>query len=222
MKKMTHSLVLGSALAATSLMSGMATAEISGNIGVTSNYLWRGTTQTNDTSAVSGGIDYTHNSGFYLGTWTSNLGGSDYEADLYAGYGLKAGPVDLDMGAISYEYPVSETYFREVYLNASFNMFTLGAAYTVGSDDDNTATFSNGDLYISAKVALEVSKGLELGITAGSYNFKDDLGEDYTHFQVSLSKDDFTFAIDKNDLTDSGAGEDNPRISASWSKSFDL
>lgn len=222
MNKMTTSLVLGSALAASSLISGAAMAELSGNVGVTSNYIWRGMTQTGDVSAVSGGIDYAHDSGFYAGTWTSNLGGGDHELDLYAGYGLKAGPVDLDFGAISYQYPVSETYFHEGYVNASMSMFTLGAAYTVGSDDDDTPAFSSGDLYISIGAAFEVSKGLELGVTAGNYNFKDDLAEDYSHVQVSLSKDDFTFAIDKNDATDSGAGEDNVRVTASWSKGFNL
>ena len=222
MKKMTTSLVLGSVLAASSLMSGAAMAELSGNIGVTSNYLWRGVTQSSDISAVSGGIDYAHESGFYAGTWTSNLSGNDYELDLYAGYGMKAGQVDLDFGAISYEYPVSDTYFREAYVNASMNMFTLGAAYTFGSDDDTTATFSDGDIYISLGATFEVSKDLELGVTVGNYNFDDDAGEDYTHYQLSLSKDDFTFAFDKNDMTDTGVGEDSMRISASWSKSFDL
>ena len=222
MKKMTTSLVIGSVLAASSLMSGAAMAELSGNIGVTSNYIWRGMTQTNDQSAVSGGIDFAHDSGFYAGTWTSNLGGDDQELDLYAGYGMKAGPVDLDFGAISYQYPVSEVYFHEGYVNASMSMFTLGAAFTIGSDDDDTPTFSNGDIYLSLGAAFEISKGLELGVTAGSYNFDDDLGDDYTHYQVSLSKDDFTFAIDKNNITDTGAGEDNIRVSASWSKGFDL
>ena len=135
---------------------------------------------------------------------------------------MKAGPVELDFGAISYQYPVIEDYFHEGYVNASMSMFTLGAAFTIGSEDDNSAEFSNGDIYISFGAAFEVSKDLELGATVGSYNFDDNAGEDYSHIQVSLSKDDFTFAIDKNNKSDTGLGEDNVRVSASWSKGFDL
>ncbi|MCK4586063.1 MAG: TorF family putative porin [Gammaproteobacteria bacterium] len=227
MNKTKHILLLGAIFTGSLAISHTVLAEISGkitgNIGVTSNYLWRGVTQTNDLSAVSGGIDFAHDSGFYAGTWTSNLGGGDQEVDLYAGYGMKAGPVDLDFGAISYQYPVNEAYFHEGYVNANFKMFNAGLAYTLGSDDNNIPAFinDNGDIYISLGATFEVKKGLEAGVTLGSYNFKDDVAEDYTHIQASLSKDDFTFAIDKNDLTDVN-GEDNIRFSASWSKGFNL
>ena len=53
MTKMTNSLVLGSVLAASTLVSGAAFAELTTNVGVTSNYLWRGVTQSGDDSAIS-------------------------------------------------------------------------------------------------------------------------------------------------------------------------
>ena len=46
---------------------------VSANIGVVSNYVWRGITQTDDKAAVQGGVDYSHSSGFYAGTWVSNV-----------------------------------------------------------------------------------------------------------------------------------------------------
>lgn len=46
---------------------------ISANIGVVSNYIFRGVTQTQDGAAVQGGLDVTHSSGFYAGTWVSNV-----------------------------------------------------------------------------------------------------------------------------------------------------
>ena len=60
---------------ATALLAGagVAQAELSANIGVASNYYFRGITQTDDGAAVSGGIDYNHESGFYVGTWMSNI-----------------------------------------------------------------------------------------------------------------------------------------------------
>lgn len=221
MKSTMKSLVLGSVMTSSLLAGGVAMADspLTANIGVTSNYIWRGMTQTGDLSAVSGGIDYAHDSGAYAGTWTSNLGGGDYEWDLYAGYGFDAGPVGLDLGLIDYRYPVSASDFREAYVNASFKMLTAGVAYTFGSDDDTTPYFSKGDLYYSVGASFDVAKDMAAGITVGRYNFDDAAAEDYTHYQLSLSKDDFTFALDKNNAT---GPADKMRISASWSKSFDL
>jgi len=221
MKKVTNSLVMGSVLAASVMSSAAMASSLSGNIGVGSNYIWRGMTQTADLSAVSGGIDYSNDNGVYVGTWTSNLGGGGEEVDLYGGYGFKAGTADLDVGLISYEYPVADDYFRELYVNASMQMFTAGLAYTFDSKDNTTKKeLRSGDIYIYLSATKEVSKGLEAGITLGSYNFDNAAGDDYTHFQLSLSKDDFTFAVDKNNRN--GTDEDKIRVSASWSKSFDL
>jgi hypothetical protein len=47
--------------------------DFSANIGVVSNYMWRGTTQSSDGPAVQGGLDVEHESGFYAGTWASNI-----------------------------------------------------------------------------------------------------------------------------------------------------
>lgn len=213
--------ILASAvLAASSVTSTAVMAELSGNIGFTSNYLWRGVTQSNDEAAISGGIDYAHESGFYAGTWVSNLAGAQYEQDWYAGYGFAAGEVDLDAGYIAYTYPVGNANldFSEVYLNAGYQAFSAGLAYTVDTDWGG----QDSDLYLHVGAEFEVKKDLMLGLVYGDYDFDDPATEDYAHWQVSLSKDDFTFALDKNDKTDTGAGEDDMRFSVSYSKSFDL
>ena len=62
-------------------------AEVYANVAASSNYFWRGITQTQDGAAVSGGIDYSNDSGFYAGTWVSNVdfgSKTSYELDLYA------------------------------------------------------------------------------------------------------------------------------------------
>lgn len=209
--------LIATAVAAATITSIPAVAAVDGNIGVTSNYLWRGTTQTNDQAAVSGGLDYSADSGFYAGTWVSNLGGGDYELDLYAGYGMDLGGLDLDLGLISYQYPVSETYFHEVYVNTSINILNIGLSYTLGSDDDDTGTFSQGDFYGSVGADFDLGDDLGLGLVLGSYSFDVDSDSDYTHFGASVSKGDFGFAIDKTDQDDAAG---NPRVSVSWSKSF--
>ena len=75
MKKTLLSISLTSLIAATSLLSTQAFAVegLSANVGATSNYLWRGVSQTANAAAISGGIDYEADSGFYAGTWASNI-----------------------------------------------------------------------------------------------------------------------------------------------------
>ena len=223
--KLTKTLVACSVLAASTGLSSMAVAEspFTGNVGFTSNYIWRGVTQTDDDAAISGGLDYAHDAGFYAGTWVSSLGGgAQYEMDLYAGYGFDAGPVSLDVGYITYIYQVDNTVpapeldFDEVYINGGWEMLSFGAAYTVSKE----ASGPDSDLYLYVGADFEIGKGLNLGLVYGDYDFDDPASEDYSHFQVSLSKDDFTFALDKNDSD--AVGADDLRFSVSYSKSFDL
>jgi uncharacterized protein (TIGR02001 family) len=67
----------GALLSASLLTSAPAAAQdpwsFSANIGAVSNYIWRGVTQTGDQAAVQGGLDVAHESGFYAGTWASNI-----------------------------------------------------------------------------------------------------------------------------------------------------
>jgi uncharacterized protein (TIGR02001 family) len=221
------SLIAGSVLAASAVASNVAMAEydFSGNIGVTSNYLWRGITQTNEQAAIQGGLDWGYK-GFYVGTWLSNVSWTTpegYEMDLYGGYGFDVGPVGLDVGYIAYMYPLSTPNgedFSEVYLNASWTWLSAGIAYNVDSD----AGGDDSHKYYYVAADFEVGKGLGLGALIGSYDFDGGSAADYTHYQVSLSKDDFTFALDGNDTDTAvwGANSDELRATVSWSKSFDL
>lgn len=99
---------------------------ITGNFGIFSQYIFRGMTQTNRKPAAQGGFDYAHESGFYAGTWMSNVsllkenasavppgsiqgtygGGGSLEADFYGGYKWSL-PNDfvLDLGTLYYWYP---------------------------------------------------------------------------------------------------------------------
>ena len=46
---------------------------VSYNMALHSEYIFRGYTQTHNDPALSGGIDYEHSSGLYLGLWASNV-----------------------------------------------------------------------------------------------------------------------------------------------------
>jgi len=86
------------------------------NVGLYSQYIFRGLTQTNKEPAIQGGIDLTHSSGFYLGAWASNVNwtvdstyytSGSLEVDLYGGYRYNFGDtgVGIDVGALQYWYP---------------------------------------------------------------------------------------------------------------------
>jgi len=86
-----------------------------GNVGVFSNYVFRGITQTSEELALQGGFDYAHASGLYAGIWGSNVSWledsaaytkSSLELDLYGGYkGSLGGDFGYDVGGIYYYYP---------------------------------------------------------------------------------------------------------------------
>ena len=95
------------------------------NVGLYSQYIFRGMTQTNHKPALQGGVDLTHSSGLYLGIWGSNISwltdgstaagsgetkyyksGGSLELDLYGGYRYTFGSgLGIDIGALQYYYP---------------------------------------------------------------------------------------------------------------------
>jgi uncharacterized protein (TIGR02001 family) len=184
-KRLAVAAALGSAT-----FSGSALAELSANVGVVSEYLFRGLAQSNG-AAVQGGLDYAAESGFYVGTWASTINfasatGSGAEVDVYAGFGGEAGGTSYDIGVIYYWYaeedepgpqdPSLNTF--EVYGSLGFGPFTLGAYAALGdyfgalNPDGSVADGAYGVsgelslpmtdvLALDAKVALHGGEGNE-------------------------------------------------------------
>ena len=88
---------------------------LTGNVGLFSQYIFRGLTQTNRDPALQGGFDFAHKSGFYLGTWASNISwlsdsgayrsGGSLEWDFYGGWKPTFGDFTFDIGTLYYWYP---------------------------------------------------------------------------------------------------------------------
>lgn len=98
------------AVSALTIMSTTAMAELSGNVALTSNYVFRGISQNDNSLAIQGGFDYAHDSGFYAGVWASNVDDeffaeSSIELDTYLGWAGDVGPVSVDVGYLRYNYP---------------------------------------------------------------------------------------------------------------------
>lgn len=111
-----------------SLYSIYTHAELTGNVGVVSDYYARGLDQTGGVS-VQGNIDYRHSSGFYLGSFASNVKwydktgdgqfDSDVEWDFYSGYANKLSEnLGYDVGVYFLNYP-NQTKFNTVEFYAS-------------------------------------------------------------------------------------------------------
>lgn len=114
---------------------------VSGSVALTSDYRFRGVSQTDKNLALQGGLTIAHDSGFYIGTWGSNLsnwgtfGGANMELDLIGGFKTSVGGATVDTGIVRYMYPggADDTDFAELYANVSktFGPATVkvGAAY---------------------------------------------------------------------------------------------
>ena len=110
MKKLLLALALSAGFVAS------ASAQLTGNLGLTSDYRFRGVSQTQNAPAVQGGIDYAHKSGLYIGNWNSSVSsevytnGSGVESDLYAGYKKEIFKgISIDVGSYNYFYPRATT-----------------------------------------------------------------------------------------------------------------
>lgn len=100
---------------------------VSGSVALVSDYRFRGVSQSDEHMAIQGGLTIAHTSGFYVGTWGSNLagwgqfGGSNMELDLIGGYKRALGSVTVDAGLTWYMYPGGSnlTDFGEPYVKVS-------------------------------------------------------------------------------------------------------
>ena len=219
---MKKAITLGAAIAAV-LASGSALAGASVNAGATTNYLWRGVTQSSDTASVMGGADYSHDSGAYVGVWLGSLVGGT-EMDVYGGFAGEAGGVGYDIGVITYQYTTTPNInFTEVYLTGTYSIISLGVYSTVDAGTANKdAAFDKGDLYVNASADFDMGP-IATSVFGGHYKFDNDnkFGNgdlDYTHYGISFTSGEVTVAVEKNDIK----GDEAARVVATWSKSWDI
>jgi len=199
-------------------------AELTANVGVTSNYVFRGITQTDDGPAVQGGVDYIHENGFYAGAWASNVDfpnqGDGFEVDLYAGYNFKLNEnVLFDVGYITYQYTDSAlSDADEIYFGASFKDFSV--TYYVGDIDGGS---NNDYAYIDLKYSMPLPSEFNLHLHYGNMN-SDANNSDYEDVAIGVSKEIGGFDVGLTVTTtdhDNAAVEDD-EIFITVSKAFNL
>lgn len=158
---------LANALLASAMLFSAATASaaepvtVSGSAAFTSDYLFRGISQTSNNAAVQGAMTFTHESGVYFSLWGSSIasGAGGLELDTLLGYGGKAGDVAYDVGVMRYNYPglndnnaAFEADYNEVYASIS----TMGAKVGFNYSPDYFAE-SDKFMYLYASYGTEVA-----------------------------------------------------------------
>jgi uncharacterized protein (TIGR02001 family) len=210
------------ATVATVLLSGAASAlaepEISANVALTSDYRFRGISQSNEDIALQGGFDIAFDAGFYVGTWGSTVDfdsndGFDgsLELDYYVGWSMETeSGVGVDIGYLYYDYPGDEGAegdYQELYGSVSFADFTLGINY---SDDyyGETDTF----FYYYGDYSLGLGENFSLDFHIGYNDLEKNGGflatdeDSYIDYSIGLTTTflavDWTLAWVGTDLDD--------------------
>ena len=193
-----------------------AEVSLSGNIAVTTDYVWRGMSQNAEDPSVSGGFDLEHSSGFYIGMWAANVlaensvttdgpdgvaGNADdvttvsngsMELDGYLGFaGSFNDDAGYDIGYIAYTYPGVDAWdFEELYFSVDF--FGAYVMYAAGIDD-------MPDYY-------EVGYGIDAGPGSFSISYGDyeDMGTNYL-IGYDWSVGDFTLGFAYSDFSEDNA-----------------
>ena len=181
-----------------------AAASVSYNLGVISDYRYRGISQTRLHPAVQGGADYTDPaSGLYAGTWLSSItwakdagGGGHVEMDVYGGKrGELGGGVSYDVGVLGYVYPGNGLGDQPGFVNANtaelYGQLGYGPYYVKYSNAlTNLFGFveSRYSSYLDLGANLDAGNGVTVNLHAGRQHVQHSLNASYTDWKIGVSK----------------------------------
>ncbi|MFT5421792.1 MAG: hypothetical protein ACI9D5_002551 [Candidatus Endobugula sp.] len=220
MKNLSKSLLASAILAVSATTASVANAELSANVGLVSDYFFRGTDQATGATG-SAGIDYA-SGGFYVGAWAADVdaGGTDdgLEIDGYFGYGFDAGAVSLGLGFTTYQYTgdTFDSEYNELNFTTGIGGFSL--EYTVGTREGDTILAITETDYTFTALTYENS-----GFYGTYGSFGDGSNGDYLElgYGTEAGSFDVGVALVLND-EDLSAGDDDESLVFSLSKTFDI
>jgi uncharacterized protein (TIGR02001 family) len=184
---------------------------VSYNIGVVSDYRFRGIAQTSYKPAVQGGLELNLDNGFYTGLWMSNerwvrgfngASQSAIEIDIYGGFKFHLNPNwDLDVGAISYRYPNSnsgalgtrgyqeweDVNTNEIYAQISYKGTNLKINHATGQLFGTIR--SQGATYVDLNKTFDLPQGYSLTAHVGRQMVPWRNEASYTDQAITLTKD---------------------------------
>jgi uncharacterized protein (TIGR02001 family) len=188
---------IGLLAVATALPAAAHAADLSANVGVVSDYRFRGISLSDRDPALQGGVDVGLGGGFYAGGWASTIadyGGADVEVDAYVGYGAEVGLLDYSVAATAYLYPGGDgVNYGELQgeVGGSLGPARLALEVAYVPDQKNTA---GDNVYIGPKLSVglpltPLTFHLRGGYEDGFYDAKFDweAGVDYRLGPVTAS-----------------------------------
>lgn len=177
------------------------------NVGLYSQYVFRGLTQTGEELALQGGVDYSHTSGFYAGAWASNVSwledakaydNSSLELDVYGGFRSSIGEtgIGFDLGLLQYIYPgdklpgVKAAETTEAYGSLGYKWISAKFSYVLSSGAWGFRK-ADGTWYAEANANVPIGEtGLTANLHLGRQDF-DGKGNgkfNYTDYKIGLTK----------------------------------
>lgn len=201
-----------------------AQAGVSGNMGVVSQYIFRGIPQSSGGAAAQAGVDYEGDSGLYLGLWTSEVDG-EIEYDVYGGWSGEMSGIGLSAGVTLYRYTenVFDKAYDELNLSASFGDFSVGV------DAGNHTPAGGGADHSYTIFSASYSMGGAYGVFGSAQDF---LGKDtsYTWLELGYGAEiaegtEIGVALINTMGKDTGMGKDGDgdmNLVVGLTKSFDL
>jgi uncharacterized protein (TIGR02001 family) len=232
---MMKSKLLNSLILAALAVPGVAMADgspFSGNVTLTTDYLYRGVTQTENRGAIQGGFDYAHPSGLYAGVWGSNISwltdnssstgytdGASLELDTYAGFRNSfAEDFSYDVGFLRYNYSGNMTpgatsaSTNEIYGLIGWKWISAKYSYSLANLFGVPDSSGSGYFDLSASYTME-GPGVTLGAHYGKQNVagSGNGSLSYSDYNISAAKDlggyTWKFLINNTDINgDSASG----------------
>jgi uncharacterized protein (TIGR02001 family) len=183
---------------------------LSYNVGVTTDYRYRGISQTRFQPTLQGGADYADKSGFYIGAWASGIqwikdtgttvgvGGvkGGLELDLYAGYKGAVGDAAYDVGFLRYEYSgnnlakvsgFANANTNEVYGAVTYGVVTAKYSHAISNLFGNPN--SKNSYYLDLSANFDLGNGFTLVPHYGYQKVKNVVNASYSDYALTLNKD---------------------------------
>ena len=234
-------LLLAMVSAGTMGVTGLARADdsqsytLSSNIGIFSQYVFRGITYSDRRPALQGGFDYANNNGWYAGVWGSSLeegdnAGNSLEVDLYGGYSHQfTDDFSMSAGLLQFYYPDHKKYNGESFdtteanISATWKWFTAKYNRTLtdwGGVNNHSAGidgYANGNTKGTQYYQLDFNYTLPMDVNFTAHVGREDVTHysqfNYTDYMVGVSK---TFSVGNTDGWTVGVNYTDTNASKAW------
>lgn len=175
-----------------------------------SDYVWRGSSQSDENPTGQAGFTYTSPVGIYAGVWASGVdfgpGDPDLEVDGFIGYNVDlSDAVNFDVMINRYTYPgASDLNFNELITTTTFaENYSLTVAYSNDFGGSDTKAW-----YVAGGASIGLPNDFSLDLGVGRSMFDDDYSDDYTDWSVGLSRSWGLFSASLAYVGTDGSGRD--------------